>query len=132
MNLDIDELSGLRGECDFIFSFSRVQDFITAPIFCITEAKKQDLEQGTIQCAAQLIGAKKFNEQENSNVTVLYGASTTGIEWRFLKYENNEIIIDEKRYLITDIANLLGIFGLVIEQSKNNLTPKQSPQFSRF
>jgi len=48
MNLDIDESLGLKGECDFIFSFSRVQDFVTSPIFCITEAKKQGLEQGTI------------------------------------------------------------------------------------
>ena len=54
MNLDADEKLGLRGECDFIFSHSRIQDFITAPIFCITEAKKQNLEGGTIQCAAQL------------------------------------------------------------------------------
>ncbi|TAE10352.1 MAG: hypothetical protein EAZ95_14940, partial [Bacteroidetes bacterium] len=40
VNLDVDERSGLKGECDFIFSFSRIQDFVTAPVFCITEAKK--------------------------------------------------------------------------------------------
>jgi len=117
MNLDIDESLGLKGECDFIFSFSRVQDFVTAPIFCITEAKKQDLEQGIIQCSAQLIGAKKFNEMENNSIQVLYGASTTGIEWRFLKYENNEIIIDENRYLITNLEKLLGVFESVIESA---------------
>ncbi len=117
MNLDIDEDLGLKGECDFIFSFSRVQDFVTAPIFCITEAKKQDLEQGTVQCSAQLIGAKRFNEMENNPVKVLYGASTTGIEWRFLKYENNEITIDEDRYLITNLEKLLGVFECVIENA---------------
>ncbi|TAG18120.1 MAG: hypothetical protein EAZ32_14675 [Cytophagia bacterium] len=117
MNLDIDEAMGLKGECDFIFSFSRVQDFVTAPIFCITEAKKQDLEQGTIQCSAQLIGAKRFNELEKNPVKVLYGASTTGIEWRFLKYENNDIIIDENRYVITQLDILLGIFECVIENT---------------
>ena len=117
MNLDIDESLGLKGECDFIFSFSRVQDFVTSPIFCITEAKKQDLEQGTIQCSAQLIGAKKFNELENRTVNFLYGACTTGIEWRFLKYQNNEIIIDVKRFLITDLANLIGVFQQIITES---------------
>jgi hypothetical protein len=120
MNLDIDEKLGLRGECDFIFSFSRVQDFVTAPIFCITEAKKQDVEHGTIQCAAQLIGAKRFNDAENTDNLIknLYGACTTGVEWRFLRYEGNEIIIDEKRYLISDLANLLGVFHNIIEQTK--------------
>jgi len=96
VNLDVDEALGLRGECDFIFSFSRIQDFVTAPVFCITEAKKQDLERGTIQAAAQLIGARRFNNLENKEVNVLYGASTTGVEWRFLKYENNVITIDDR------------------------------------
>lgn len=46
MDFDIDEQNGLEGECDFIFSFSRVQEFITDPFFCITEAEanKQELE----------------------------------------------------------------------------------------
>ena len=94
-NLDIDNELGLKGECDFIFSFSRIQDFVTSPVFCITEAKKQDLEKGTIQAAAQLIGAKKLNELEENNFKTLYAASTTGIEWRFLKYQNNEISIEK-------------------------------------
>ena len=66
MNLDVDPARGLRGECDFIFSYSRIQDFITAPIFCIAEAKKQDLELGTLQCAAQLIAARRLNEFEGT------------------------------------------------------------------
>jgi len=116
MNLDVDEKLGLRGECDFIFSHSRIQDFITAPIFCITEAKKQNLEGGTIQCAAQLIGAKKFNELEgNKTINTLYGCSTTGIEWRFLKYENNLITIDENRYLLTELPKILGILQFIIQ-----------------
>jgi hypothetical protein len=118
MNLDIDEKLGLKGECDFIFSFSRVQDFITAPIFCITEAKKQDLEQGTIQCAAQLIAAKRFNENEDHSITNIFGCCTTGVEWRFIKYENNEIIVDEERYLINELPRLLGVLQYIINQSK--------------
>jgi hypothetical protein len=116
MRLDVDESLGLNGECDFIFSFSRIQDFVTAPVFCITEAKKQDLEQGTVQCAAQLIGAQKFNQIENNPVETLFGAVTTGIEWRFLQLEDREIIVDENRYLITDLALLLGIFEHIINR----------------
>jgi hypothetical protein len=118
VNLDIDEALGLKGECDFIFSFSRIQDFVTAPVFCITEAKKQDLEQGTIQCAAQLIGANKFNEIEGHKFPVLYGCSTTGIEWRFLQYSNLEIILDEERYLITNLPKLIGVLQTVVDLSK--------------
>jgi hypothetical protein len=121
MNLDIDDKLGLRGECDFIFSFSRIQDFITSPIFCITEAKKQDLEHGTIQCAAQLIAAKRFNEMENNAIDTIYGCSTTGIEWRFLKYHNQEIVIDEERYLLNELPRLLGVMQHIIDVSKNEV-----------
>jgi len=114
VNLDVDESLGLKGECDFIFSLSRIQDFVTSPIFCIIEAKKQDLELGTIQCAAQLIVAKEFNKLEGNDVSVLYGCSTNGVEWRFFKYENNEIIIDENRYLVNDLPPLLGIMQVFI------------------
>jgi hypothetical protein len=121
MNLDVDDKLGLKGECDFIFSFSRIQDFVTSPIFCITEAKKQDLEQGTIQCAAQLIAAKKFNELENNNFKTIYGCSTTGIEWRFLKYAENEIIVDEERYLINELPKLLGVLQQILQISKKQV-----------
>ena len=126
MNLDIDPAHGLRGECDFICSFSRIQDFITAPIFCIAEAKKQDLEQGTIQCSAQLIGARKLNELEGNAPTTLYGCSTTGIEWRFLKYEHNEIVLDKKRYLISELDLLLGVLQNILDLSSKQLVASPS------
>jgi len=108
---------------DFIFSFSQFQDFVMSPIFCITEAKKLDIERGTIQATAQLIGAKMMNEAENKPVDTLYGCSTTGIEWRFLKYTDNQIILDKNRYLIKDLPELLGVLQYIIEESK-----KQFPE----
>jgi hypothetical protein len=113
-NLDIDPARGLNGECDFIFSFTRLQDFVKAPVFCITEAKKQDLEQGTIQCAAQLVGASRLNEKDGKPIKTLYGCSTTGVEWRFIRFENNVFTLDEARYLISDLATLLGVLQTII------------------
>ncbi|TAE21052.1 MAG: hypothetical protein EAZ91_25670 [Cytophagales bacterium] len=123
MNLDVDEVAGLRGECDFIFSLSRIQDFVTAPIFCITEAKKQDLEQGTIQASAQLLGARKLNDLEGNRFETLYGCSTTGIEWRFLQLTGSAITIDERRYLITDLPELLGVLQCIVDQAKGEALP---------
>ena len=121
MNLDVDELNGLKGECNFIFSFSRIQDFVTAPVFCITEAKKQDLEHGTVQCAAQLLGARRLNEAEQNPIAVIYGCSTTGVEWRFLKLVQQEIIIDETRYTLADLPKVLGLLQGVIDSSSAKL-----------
>ena len=120
MNLDIDEAAGLRGECDFVFSLSRVQDFVSAPVVCITEAKKQDLEQGTVPCTAQLLGARKLNELEGTSPSVLYGCSTTGIEWRFLKLVGQTVTLDEDRYLITDLGKLLGVLQQILDESRKD------------
>ena len=120
MNLDVDELAGLKGECDFIFSLSRIQDFVTAPVCCITEAKKQGLEQGTVQTCAQLFGANRLNEAEGSRIDTLYGCSITGIEWRFLQYQNNEITIDERRYLLTDLPEVLGVLQTIVDRAEKN------------
>ncbi len=122
MNLDVDPAQGLRGECDFIFSFSRIQDFVTGPVFCIAEAKKQDLELGTVQCAAQLVAARRLNEFEGNPAQPLYGCSTTGIEWRFLKYEGNEFILDEQRYFLNDLPALLGALQAVVDAARNAVT----------
>lgn len=117
-NLDVDPARGLNGECDFVLSFTRLQDFIKAPVFCVTEAKKQDMEWGVVQCAAQLIGAAQLNEREKKAIPTLYGCSTTGIEWQFLKFENQVFTLDEDRYLITEIAKLLGVLQQIVDQTK--------------
>ena len=124
-NMDVSEELGLKGECDFIFSFSQFQDFVMAPIFCITEAKKLDIEKGTIQCAAQLIGAKMMNEKDGKIIDTLYGCSTTGLEWRFLKYVENQIIVDKKYHQIDELPKLLGILQFIIEESR-----KQFPELT--
>ncbi|RYE89122.1 MAG: hypothetical protein EOO37_05575 [Cytophagaceae bacterium] len=117
-NLDVDPARGLNGECDFVLSFTRLKDFIKAPVFCITEAKKQDMEWGLIQCAAQLVGASRLNEREQKAIPVLYGCSTTGIEWQFLKFENQVFTLDENSYLINEPGRLLGVLQHIVDQTK--------------
>lgn len=119
MSLDADNKQGLNGECDFILSHSSDRYMVTAPIFTIVEAKKQDIEKGVTQCAAQLLGARLFNEQEGTPLnSSLYGCSTTGIEWNFLKLEGNDLIVDIKRYYINMPAQLLGVLQRIVDETK--------------
>ncbi len=120
MDFNIDTQNGLEGECDFLYSFSRVQEFITDPFFCLTraEATKQDVEQGIIQCAAQLVAGKKLNDLEDGMHQVLYGCCTTGVEWTFLQYADSQIIIDKKKYLISELPQLLGVFQHIFDISR--------------
>ena len=108
VNLDVDAAAGLRGECDFVLALSPIRDFVVAPIFCITEAKKQDLELGTVQCAAQLVGAQRLNEQAHRPLPVLFGCATTGVDWRFLTLSGQQLVLDNAVYSIRDLPVLLG------------------------
>ena len=63
-NLNVDNAQGLNGECDFILAKDVGSFSINYPIFQIVEAKKNDIDLGVPQCAAQLVGAKFFNEKK--------------------------------------------------------------------
>ncbi len=116
VNLEGDASRGLNGECDFIMSSTRLQDMVQAPVFCITEAKKQDLDAGTAQCSAQLLGAFQFNQREQYPVGTLYGCCTTGVEWRFLRLQNNILALDDVHYLINEPAKLLGVLQYIVDE----------------
>ena len=109
---------GLNGECDFVLSYVRLHNFIKAPVFCIAEAKKQDMDQGTVQCAAQLVGAARFNERQHKVIPALYGCATTGVEWQFMKLEGNVCTLDEARYYTLDLPQLLGVLQHIVDRTK--------------
>ena len=79
-SIDIDSALDLSGPCDFFFSLHPPQSFMEAPIISLAEAKNEDMEYGMAQCAAQLYGARLFNEAEGKTVPFLYGCATDGVE----------------------------------------------------
>ncbi len=117
-NLSADAEQGLEGECDFILSRDTKSFNISYPILQIVEAKKNDLELGVPQCAAQLVGAKVFNEKKGVQLSKIYGCVTTGNEWLFMFLENNTIRIDNKVYYLDNIGEILAIFQHIIDYYK--------------
>jgi hypothetical protein len=107
----------LNGEIDFIFvRYPRAAD-LRNPIFCVTEAKRGALEDGFAQCAAQLYGARLFNEKHKTPVENLYGAVSNGFEWRFLLLQESTVFIDENTYNIEQLSILLGILQEIIKRA---------------
>ena len=115
LDTNIEKLNGI---CDYIFSYVPRALELTAPIFCIVEAKNRTVEEGFAQCAAEMYASYLFNEQNNERQNIIYGAVTNAYEWAFLKFENNLILIDEDRYALQNLEILLGIFQLIIDTYK--------------
>jgi hypothetical protein len=118
--LNADEEKGLKGECDFILAKDIGSFNISYPIIQVLEAKKGDIEAGIPQCAAQLMGARIYNEKKGVTLDSLYGCVTTGKDWQFLSLQS-DLKIDRTTYYLSDIGMLLGIFQHIIEFYKDKL-----------
>lgn len=91
---DVDEEKDLNGYCDFILAAKSKIIEIEAPIFCLVEAKNDNVEKGLAQCGAEMYAAKCYNDQKKSNKDVIYGCVTNAFSWAFLQLKDNVLYID--------------------------------------
>ncbi len=114
VTLDVDV--ELRGECDFILSQAPKSREIESPIFTLIEAKDDNIRLGIGQCVLQMYAAQKFNELKNKSIKVIYGCVTTGDDWQFIKLEKNTVTFDNKRFYLSEVDKILGVFQQIVNQ----------------
>ena len=56
-----------------------------------------------------MVAAQIFNEREGTSLETIYGAVTTGSEWKFLQLEQKAVTIDSRLYYLAEIEKILGI-----------------------
>jgi len=111
--ISVNPSEDLSGECDFFFALHPPKPYIEAPIISLVEAKDKDMEWDLAQCSAQLYGAKLFNEQEGKTFPILYGCATDGVEWQFIRFQDNIFYVDNQVY--TDFRELLGVWHHILQ-----------------
>ncbi|MEG3985547.1 hypothetical protein QUA13_00085 [Microcoleus sp. S28C3] len=111
IDFTIDPEKGLNGNCDFLISRSPELLILTAPVIIIVEAKKENINGGLGQCVAEMLGARIFNEREGNDIPAIFGAVTSGTNWRFLKLKDQVIEIDLTEYYLRDVNKILGILA---------------------
>ncbi len=116
IDFNVDEESGLTGVCDFLISLSPEQFYLEAPIIVMVEAKNDNLEVGLGQCVAEMVAAQRFNAEKGNDIPIIYGATTTGVLWRFLKLEGQTLSIDIAVYQIERCDKILGVLASMVEQ----------------
>jgi hypothetical protein len=119
-SLDVDTENGLNGVCDFIIAKDIKTYTVSHPLILIIEAPQGDIDLGIAQCTAQMIGAKSYNEQNNTPVNIIYGCVTSGSLWLFLRL-SDKIFIDKNIYYTSNINELLGVFQTIIDYYKEVL-----------
>jgi hypothetical protein len=119
---NVDPDKGLEGRCDFILSRSPEQYDITSPVMTIVEAKNESIKSGLGQCIATMIAAQLFNQNQGNISEAIYGAVTTGTDWKFLKLRTNDanaqeyrqVFIDRSDYFIKEVDKILGILAATL------------------
>ena len=116
IDFSVDVEKGLTGVCDFLVSLSPVQFYLEAPIIILVEAKRENPVSVFGQCIAEMVAAQHFNTQKSNVIPVIYGASTTGTVWQFLKLEEQQLHVDRIPYSIERCDKILGILSSMVEQ----------------
>ena len=109
VEMSADPALGLYGFCDFLVSRSSTLLAVTAPILAVVEAKREDLTAGIPQCIAEMYAASIVNARDGKPRDVLYGAVTSGTNWRFLRLCGLHAEADLSEYFIEDVDKILGI-----------------------
>ena len=116
LDFNVDVENGLTGVCDFLVSLSPEQFYLDAPIIALVQAKNHDLKIGLGQCVAELIAVQRFNTDRGNDISTVYGASTTGTQWLFLKLQGKCLHIDTAPYTIERCDRILGILSSMVAQ----------------
>ncbi|MEM9005281.1 MAG: hypothetical protein AAGE59_17380 [Cyanobacteria bacterium P01_F01_bin.86] len=120
VDFNVDAARGLNGTCDFILTRSSEQFFVTQPVVTIVEAKRENIPSVLGQCIATMLAAQQFNLQEGETVGSIYGAVTTGTDWKFLKLHNQVAYIDRSDYFISETDKILGILIATCQVASHN------------
>lgn len=122
---DVDRSKNLNGACDVILSAAVQRVEIVAPIFCLVEAKKDNIEKGLAQCGAEMYAGSLFNAQKGRPREVIFGCVTNAFSWCFLKLENNFLYIDPNYIPLTfaEPHKVLAVLQWILDESLKENKP---------
>jgi len=115
INFQVDPQQDLTGFCDFLISRSPDQLDLIAPVITVVEAKKGEIMSGLGQAIATMIAAQIFNERENTPMEVIYGATTIGTSWKFIKLIGKTAYVDADEYFLPDLGKIMGILSYMVK-----------------
>jgi hypothetical protein len=119
LEFNVDLQAGLSGYCDYILTASKESYEIRTPVVTLVEAKNESIKSGLGQCIAEMVAAQLFNQRNAEAIKSIYGAVTTGTDWKFLKLIDKTIWIDKRDYFINEVSQILGILTMPFKDSQS-------------
>jgi hypothetical protein len=118
VDFPVDRKSGLDGFCDYLIGLSGEQVLVRAPVVALVETKKDDPNEGLAQCIAEMLGAQRFNAKQEKPLPTIYGVTTSGMVWRFLRLQGVIVEMDTTDYYISDVEKIVGIICHMVREGQ--------------
>ena len=109
----------LTGFADFLIAPKRA--YVKTPLLCVVEAKKDDFEQGQIQCVGEMVACRWNNDRSGVKQTV-YGIVSNGTAWQFFALTQQNEVLQSGEYANTNLPKLLGIVDYVFGECAKNVS----------
>ncbi len=94
---------------------------VGTPILMLVEAKKNDFERGWAQCLAELVAAKKINDDATFPI---YGIVTDGIFWQFGRLVCDTFTQNLTPFSFTDLPRLFGVIDTFFKTGQRSKIKK--------
>lgn len=95
----------LTGAADYLVAPRR--RYLSLPLVCVVEAKRDDFEQGLAQCLVEMKACRERNERENFARDV-FGIVTNGTVWQFYRLALSGQVFETAPFTVQSWPNLLG------------------------
>jgi hypothetical protein len=96
------------------------QRYLTSPILCVVEAKKDNFEQGLAQCLVEMHACQWNNQQIGRSVDVL-GILSNGSSWQFYRLDPAGEVFESSAYSTGDMEFLIARLRFVFEICEQSL-----------
>ncbi len=108
-----------RGAADYLITEN--MGYISTPMLCVVEAKKDDFEQGLAQCLVEMQACQWNNNNDGRSIDV-FGIVTNGEGWKFYKFTTANQVYETPLYSLENLPKILGILNRIFLDCDRHLS----------
>ena len=117
MPLETDTLAGIT---DYLITPDYA--FVSTPLLCAVEAKRDDFVQGQAQVIAEMAACRQKNNADRYESDV-FGIVSNGQTWQFYKLTQTTSVFSTDSFSLNDLPSLLGVLDAVCALCAAQLPP---------